>query len=760
MAGNIKGITIEFRGDTTRLDKAIRQVNKETRGLDSELKKINTALKFNPGNVDLWRQKQEVLKQKISETGDKLNLLKQQQKSMDASGVDKNSAEYRELQREIIETESKLKTFKGQLKEIGNVNLRAVGEQLKMVGDKAVGAGKSLTRHLTAPITAIGAASVKVGIDFDSAMSQVAATMGTTTDQIQELRDFAKEMGATTQFSATEAAEGLNYMALAGYDAEQSMNMLPTVLNLAAAGNMDLAKASDMVTDAQSALGLSMDETEAMVDQMAKTASTTNTSVEQLGEAYLTVGGTAKVLRGGTEELSAVLGLLADNGVKGSEGGTALRNILLSLSAPTDKAANQLDALGVSVFDAEGNMRSMEDVFGDLNAALASMTDEEKTQAISNIFNKRDLKSVNALLGTSADRWEEVSGAISDADGAAAQMADTQLDNLQGSLTFLKSSLEGAAIAISDVLAPWIRKLADWIQSLIARFNSLSPQAQKVVVVIGAIAAAIGPLLVVIGTLISSVGKIKTILPKIGALFNPVTLAIAAAIAIGVLLWKNWDTIKAKAIQIWTAIKNFFVQTWESIKGTATKVWNGVKTAVVTPINAVQSFLSSAVSRIKSIWNGITSIPGKVAQTFQSVKQKITAPIESAKNTISNAVQKIKGFFPFNLGKILKLKIPHIKVSGGKAPWGIAGKGKLPSFSVNWYKTGGVFDSPSVIGVGEAGTEAVIPLDKLFSQMDRMTDRINGGTNVTYNITVDGAKDPAQFAEELVRSLRMQMRTA
>ena len=198
-----------------------------------------------------------------------------------------------------------------------------------------------------AGMTAFAKASVQTGMQFDSAMSQVAATMGTTVDQIGELRDFAQKMGATTAFSATQAAEALNYMALAGYDADTSMEMLPNVLNLAAAGSMDLARASDMVTDAQTALGLTTEQTSEMVDQMAKTSSKTNTSVSQLGEAMLTIGATARNLKGGTVELSTVLGVLADNGIKGAEGGTHLRNAILSLQTPTTDVAAALEKLGM-----------------------------------------------------------------------------------------------------------------------------------------------------------------------------------------------------------------------------------------------------------------------------------------------------------------------------------------------------------------------------------------------------------------------------
>lgn len=706
MSGNIKGICIEFRGDTTKLDKALRDIENNTKKLDRELKQVDKALKFNPKSVELWSQKQQILTEKIDETKKRLDALKQAKEKADSDpNVDKQSAEYRQLCRDIEITENQLKRFNAELKKIGNVKLKALSEQFKQIGKKATEVGKTLTSKISAPLAAVGAASLKVGMDFDKAMSQVAATMGKTVDEISDLRDFAQEMGATTAFSATQAAEGLNYMALAGYSAEESMKMLPTVLNLAAAGNMELATASDMVTDAQSALGLTTKETVDLVDQMAKASSTTNTSVSQLGEAMLTVGGTAKMMKGGTQELSQVLGLLADNGIKGAEGGTALRNILLALSAPTSKAATEMNKLGLDVFDANGNMRSMEVIIGDLNGALAGMSDEERTKAIANIFNKRDLKSVNALLGTSAERWNEVGNAVANAGGAASQMADTQLDNMAGSLTLLKSALEGAGIAISDVLAPVVRKIADFITNLVTKFNELSPEAKKIIVVIGSIVAAIGPLLIIVGTLASSIGSIiglvGTVGPAIGgvvAALGPVILIIGAVVAAGVLLYKNWDLIKAKAI----AFKNAVVATFNQFKANVAATFNAIKTAIVTPIQ-------NAIDKVKSI------------------------------------VNKIKGFFPIKVGNIFSnIKLPHFKISGKLS----INPPSVPKLSIDWYKTGGIFDSPSLIGVGEAGPEAVVPLDKFWDKLDNL----QGETNITININGSN-KDPKEIAEEVKRVL-------
>lgn len=707
MAGNIKGITIEFRGDTTKLDKALRDIGKETKSLDRELKQIDKALKFNPKSVELWSQKQKVLSQRIDETNERLKLLKAAKEKADADpNVDKESEEYRKLCRDIEITEKQLKRFQSELRKVGNVQLKALSEQFKEIGKKATEVGKTLTRKITAPLAAVGAASLKVGMDFDKAMSQVAATMGKSVDEISDLREFAIEMGSTTAFSATQAAEGLNYMALAGYSAEQSMKMLPTVLNLAAAGNIELAAASDMVTDAQSALGLTTQETVDLVDQMAKASSTTNTSVAQLGEAMLTIGGTAKMMKGGTEELSQVLGLLADNGIKGSEGGTALRNMLLSLSAPTNQAAAELDKLNLDVFDANGNMRSMQDIIGDLGTALSGMTDEEKTKAISTIFNKRDLKAVNALLGTSAERWNEVGNAVANAGGAASQMAETQLDNMAGSLTLLKSALEGAGIAISDVLAPVVRKIADFITNLVTKFNELSPTAQKIIVVIGAIVAAIGPLLLIFGTLASSIGSIIGLVGVIGPIiagltvpFGAIIAIIAGVVAAGVFLYKHWDTVKAYAV----AFKNGLVNTFNSLKTIVTSVFNGIKNAIVNPI-------------------------------------------QTAINTAKSIIDKVKSWFPINIGKIFSnLKLPHFKLTGKFDLKTLS----VPKLSVDWYAQGGIFNAPTIAGIGEIpGGEAVVPLNKFWDKLDRL----QGETNIVININGANA-DPREIADEVKRAL-------
>lgn len=360
--------------------------------------------------------------------------------------------------------ESALNGARGMASGFGSALTNVVGHAVDFVKTSLETAGRAAVGFM--------ADSVQTGREFDQAMSQVAATMGTSVGEIENLRDFAREMGANTAFSATEAAEALNYMALAGYNAETSMSMLPNVLNLAAAGNIDLARASDMVTDTQTAFGISLERTTQMVDEMAKAASTGNTNVEQLGDAFLTVGGLAQELNGGfvtladgtqaevdgLQELEIALTSMANAGIKGSEAGTHMRNMLLKLA----EGAEQFAALGVKVYDAGGKMRSLKDIFGELNTSLSKLTQEEKLQAISELFNARDTASAEAMLNAIGEDWDHIGESILDAEGAAEQMAETMRDNLAGDIDKFKSALDEAKISISDRLAPTLR---DFVQT-------------------------------------------------------------------------------------------------------------------------------------------------------------------------------------------------------------------------------------------------------------------------------------------------------
>lgn len=385
------------------------------------------------------------------------------------------------------------------LGKVAKLTFKAAAAGLKSLGSHAAGAAKAVGGKvikgtligITAASTAmvgLGAAAITVGAGFEASMSQVAATMGMTAEEANysnetyaKLANTAKEMGATTKFSASESAEALNYMALAGYDADKACAALPTVLNLAASGGMELAAASDMVTDSMSALGIEA-TTENLTrfgDQLAKTSQKSNTSVAQLGEAILTVGGTAKTLAGGTTELNTLLGIIADNGVKGAEGGTALRNVMLSLQDPTNTAAKKMKALGLDVYDAEGKMRPMNDILSDLTTSMDGMSDQGKQDILSTIFNKRDLKSVSALLAGTATTTNQLKTALTGADYNVANLG-VSLEDLAAGFDKNQSQEEFVANAIkefgmtSDQAGILFTGLSSVVDGSATRFNELS----------------------------------------------------------------------------------------------------------------------------------------------------------------------------------------------------------------------------------------------------------------------------------------------
>ena len=337
----------------------------------------------------------------------------------------------------------------------------------KGISSMTVAAGNlisDLTKTAATKLAGLAKSSVSVGMNFDASMSQVAATMGTTVDQIDNLTKVAKEMGSSTKFTATQAADALNYLALAGYDANKAAEVLPSVLNLAAAGGMDLAYASDLVTDAMASLNIEANKqnVDDFGNKLAMAASKANANVSQLGEAILTVGGTAANLKGGTTELTTALGLLANVGIKGAEGGTHLRNIILSLQSPTDEAAKKMQKLGLQVYDSQGKMRGLNDILSDLNSAMNGMTQGQKDSIINQLFNKTDLAAVNGLLAAQGDQWNTLAAQIDNADGAMGQMAETQIDNLQGAMTIMSSAFEGMQLAVYDELEPTLTEAVKW----------------------------------------------------------------------------------------------------------------------------------------------------------------------------------------------------------------------------------------------------------------------------------------------------------
>lgn len=558
-----------------------------------------------------------------------------------------------------------------------------LGGSLKTGLTVAAKAGVAAIGAATTAVGAFAVSAINAGKDFDNSMSQVAATMGKSVDEIDDLRNFAQEMGRTTAFSATQAADALNYMALAGYDSAMSMQMLPNVLNLAAAGNMDLARASDMVTDTQTAFGISAERTTQMVDEMAKAASTGNTNVEQLGDAFLTVGGLAKELNGGmvtladgttkevdgVQELEIALTAMANAGIKGSEAGTHMRNMLLKLSSPTDDGVAQMEALGVSVFDAEGKMRSLHDIMGDLSGALGELTQEQKIQAISDLFNARDIASAEALLGAVEQDWDKIGESILNAEGAADKMAKTQLDNLAGDITLFKSALEGAQIAISDGMTPTLRSFVK------LGTNSISELTYAFQT------KGIDGVMKVVPRLLSR--AIKLVLETVPKL---VDVGVQLLSALGQGLLDNMDLIIDAATQILLQITNALVTGIPALLEGAFQIILGIANgiiealpelipAVIEMVNQIVNtigenlplLLNAAIEIIMAIANGLiamlpTLIPSVVSIIMNivniliaNVSQLINAAVEIIMAIANGLIEALPELIPAVVDIILKI---------------------------------------------------------------------------------------------------------
>lgn len=545
------GLKIGLEGEK-EFKKSLSEINQAFKVLGSEMKLVDSQFDKNDKSIEAVSARNEVLNKEIEAQKQKVETLRaaldnaassfgendrrtqswqiqlnnaqavlngmERELSANEKAVDGVSDELNDADRSadkfadgIKDAGDSANKFSDEIKNAGD-SAEKTGGRFEKLGKIAKGIGTALSAATAAIGAAVGVAAkgindcVNVYADFDDSMRQVAATMGMKADEIENgsksfelLENAAKEAGANTRFSASEAADALNYLALAGYDAEKSAETLPKVLNLAAAGGMDLAVTSDLVTDAMSALGMETSQLDGFIDQMAKTSQKSNTSVQQLGEAILVCAGTASSTGQDLTTLNTALGVLADNGIKGSEGGTHLRNILLSLSTPTDKAAGQLADLGISVFDASGNMRQLDSIITDLESALDSLTQEEKTNAISAIFNKTDISAVNALLSSTGGRFDELSGIISNCTGAAAEMAGTMESGLAGTTRSFNSAVEGMQIEIGSVFSDIKNEIMSDSTDIIRNFATALREADGDWSKIGsAVGAAVGDAIAII----------------------------------------------------------------------------------------------------------------------------------------------------------------------------------------------------------------------------------------------------------------------
>lgn len=545
-----------------------------------------------------------------------------------------------------LDTSGFQRGFKSALQDLRtfNDNSATATTKLGALGSTFQSVGSAMTKNLTVPIAGAGVAVAGVAAKFESAMSEVAAISGASGDELQALTDKAQEMGATTKFSASESAAALKYMAMAGWDTEAMLNGINGVMQLAAASGEDLASTSDIVTDAMTAFGLSADQSTRFADVLAQTANRSNTSVALMGETFKYVAPVAGALGYSIEDTSVAIGLMANSGIKGSQAGTSLKNVLTNLAKPTDQVQSYMNKLNISLTDSAGNVKPLNQLLNEMRDGFNGLTEAEKAEYAAGIAGKEGMSGLLAIVNSSQTDFDNLTEAINNSGGAAQNVADVMMDNLGGQLTILKSTLEGIAISFGNILLPTVKKVVESLQGFLTWLNELTDGQKQLVVTIAMVVAAIGPVLLIIGKLITAVTNVIKVVnlltPAFAALnavmaANPVGIiivAIAGLVAALVTLYNKNETFR-----------NFVNTAWAQIK----EVISGVVNALVTfftatipgAIDAVVAWFQTLADNISNFFTVV--IPEKInalVQWFTELPERIGYAIGFAIGTLANWV--------------------------------------------------------------------------------------------------------------------------
>lgn len=551
------------------------------------------------------------LKNKIDNQETELQQLKNEYKNV-ATEQGATSAEAQQLSGKIEELSGELQENKTKLNEADKA-ADSFDKSLENVGDEA---DNTTTGGLTAFGVALGnlaadiiqnainkmkdlvTETIKVGQTFDTSMSQVGAVSGASGDDIEALREKAKEMGSTTKFTASEAAEAFNYMAMAGWKTEDMLDGINGVLNLAAASGSDLGTTSDIVTDALTAMGYSAKDAGRLADVMAAASSNANTNVEMMGQTFQYAAPIVGAMGYSMEDTAEQIGLMANAGIKGQKAGTALRSILSRLAAPPKEAATAMEALGISLTDSEGNMKSLDEVMADLRGAFDGLSETQQTQYAKQIAGQEAMSGLLAIVNAAPADVDKLSDAINNCDGAAEEMANTMLDNLGGDMTLLSSKMEGVQLAIYEKFEPALRAGVDMLDKFLDGIQFVVDHSTEFITAIGAMAAGVASYVAYTTALtVMTKGWMALTVVQKGAAaaqaalnavmaLNPIGLIIAGIvglIAAFVILWNKseafrnfwiglWDNIKQKASDAWEAISGFFTGAWEKVQ----EIWGGI----------------------------------------------------------------------------------------------------------------------------------------------------------------------------------------
>ena len=745
MSGQVKGITINFRGDTTSLDKALRKVKTDSKDIDSQLKKVNNALKFNPKNVELLTQKQGLLREKVTQTQKSLEDLRKIQSQMDASGVSKQSAEYQQVRREIIETESKLKHFQAEAQKLANVKLTAFKAQLDEMSNKFKTAGDALTKYVTLPLAALGSASAVAFNGVQDSLNIVTKLTGASGKDLEDMQNIVKDMAtrvpADFDTIATAVGEVNTRFGLTG---DQLDKVSEQFVKFAQLNGVDITQAIDTTQKAMAAFGLSAEDTGYVLDVLTKVGQNTGVSMDRLTQGLVTNSLAFQQMGLDINQSATLMGMLEKSGANMETVTNGLRKALKNASA-------------------DGK---------DVNTALIELQDAlsggvSETEALNMAYELfgRNGDQVYQAVKSGAIDFSALADATTDATGALENTFDATVTPAMQFQTILNQlKLLGYEIANSvlPVIEPFIQKIASGIGAIADRWNALPQDTQQRIVAVGVALAAIGPALLLISKVLALVsaaitvattvvGGLSTALSFLAA--NPVVLIIAgitALVAAIVILWNKSEAFRNFILGVWTNIQNVFgalVAWFGQKKQELLNFFAGIPAWFGSIFGQAWQAIKNKFAGWASFWGGLwTTIRNKFTAIGTSIASAISGAVRSGINGVISRIESvINGAIGIINGAInLINKIPAVHV------------GKVGRVSFPRLAKGGIVDSTTIAMIGEGQSpEAVIPLDTLWKKLDAMTDSLSGqgGGGITVNVYGAEGQSVRSLAEEVRRVL-------
>lgn len=639
--------------DASSFNGSISQVNRQMRAMGGELQSIRAKGIDYERSIDGLSQKQNVLQRSLNASSIKLQETRKRYDELVASGkasdaqieraaiaVNRAQAEYNRLEKELADVTRELKIQSSMWTQAGQ-RLEAVGGKLKSIGSGMASIGKDLSMKVTAPIVAMGAGILKAGIDFEASMSKVQALSGATGAEMAKLEEQAKELGATTAFSASQAADGMAFLAMAGWETSDIIAGMPGLLDLAASGALDLGRAADITSNIMSAFSIEASKAGHVADVLAAAASNANTNVEQMGLAMTYLAPVANTLGWTLEESAAAVMAMSDAGIQGEKAGAAFATSLQRLANPTKAMKNVMEELNITFFDAEGQIKPLPQLIGELEQATQTLTSEQKAAALSTIFGAEAYKNWAVLLETGSDSLASNTKMLVEADGAAKQMADTMMDNAKGAIVEFKSAIEGISIQLSEHLLPFVTQAVDKLTEMVRGFGELSPATQKTILAIGGVVAAAGPLLVIGGSIMSGIGGLVT---TFGALSTAVGSAGGA-----IALLSNPIGWVVGAIAGFTAGVGLLYTKWDEFKN-ASPLFQGAITALFAPIvgvtsaiKGIQEVMKPAIETNDAWKDSVSEATAEVVSSYLDLENKATTSLNQLAWSGQEVTQEMAG---------------------------------------------------------------------------------------------------------------------